>query len=135
MAYFAKLDENNIVLAVHSVENAELLVDGIENEQKGIAFLQSIHGHPTWKQTSFHMTAGVHQMGKPAFRKNFAAIGYSYDPVRDAFVPPKPFPSWVLDEATCFWDAPVAYPNDGSFYHWVEDAQIWQPGTTVARYE
>lgn len=135
MAYFAKLDENNTVLAVHSVENVELLVDGVENEQKGIAFLQSIHGHAYWKQTSFHMTAGVHQMGKPAFRKNFASIGYSYDPVRDAFVPPKPFPSWVLDEATCFWEPPVAYPNDGNFYHWVEDTQIWEPGTAVARYE
>lgn len=135
MAYFAKLDENNIVLNVHSVENNELLIDGVEVEQKGIEFLQSIHGHPYWKQTSYNTLAGKHSMGKTPFRKNFAGIGYSYDPTRDAFLPPKLFASWLLNEETCEWNPPVPYPQDGQDYHWVEDKQVWEPGTTVVKYE
>jgi hypothetical protein len=135
MAYFAKLDENNIVLNVHSVENNELLVDGVENEQKGIDFLQSIHGHPYWKQTSYNTIAGKHTMGKTPFRKNFAGIGYSYDPTRDAFLPPKLFASWSLNEETCEWNPPVPYPQDGKEYYWVDDKQVWEPGTTVVKYE
>jgi hypothetical protein len=135
MAYFAKLDENNIVLNVHSVENNELLVDGIESEQKGVDFLQSIHGHPHWKQTSYNTLAGKHSMGKPPLRKNFAGIGYSYDFTRDAFLPPKLFASWSLNEETCQWNPPVPCPQDGQDYYWVEDKQIWEPGTTVAKYE
>lgn len=136
MAYFAKLDENNIVINVHAVENSVITVDGIESEQKGIEFLQQIHGHQHWKQTSFNMVAGVHREGKAPFRKNFASVGYSYDPQRDAFILPKPFPSWVLNENTCYWNAPVPYPNDGQQYHWVEETLTWEPsGTTVAKYE
>jgi len=135
MAYFAKLDENNIVLNVHSVENNELLINGVESEQKGIEFLQSIHGHAYWKQTSYNTLAGKHSEGKQPLRKNFAAIDYIYDPVRDAFYAPKPYPSWTLDEETCLWHPPVPYPADGQEYHWIEDKQTWEPGTTVAKYE
>lgn len=141
MAYFAKLDENNIVLNVHAVENSVITVDGVESEQKGIEFLQQIHGHPHWKQTSFNMVAGVHQQGKAPFRKNFASVDDSYDPQRDAFIRPKPYPSWILDEETCNWVAPVPYPvsespDGGRIYHWVEETNTWEPsGTTVAKYE
>lgn len=141
MAYFAKLDDNNIVINVHAVENAVIEVDGVESEQKGIEFLQSIHGHSNWKQTSFNMVAGVHQQGKAPFRKNFASVNDLYDPQRDAFMAPKPYPSWVLDEETCYWVAPTPYPaiespDGGRTYHWVEETMSWEPsGTTVAKYE
>jgi hypothetical protein len=135
MAYFAKLDENNIVLNVHSVENNVILVDGVESEQKGIEFLQSIHGHPYWKQTSFNTHAGKHFENKTPLRKNFASIDYTFDPVRDAFYDPKPYPSWSLNEETCQWKPPIPYPTDGQQYHWMEDKQVWEPGTTVAKYE
>lgn len=135
MAYFAKLDENNVVLNVHSVDNNELLVDGVESEQKGIEFLQSLHGHLYWKQTSYNTLAGKHSEGKAPVRKNFASVDYIYDPARDAFYAPQPYPSWNLDEETCLWLPPVPYPADGQEYHWMEDKQVWEPGTTVARYE
>ena len=136
MAYFAKLDENNIVLNVHAVENSVITVDGVESEQKGIEFLQQIHGHPYWKQTSFNMVAGVHQQGKTPFRKNFASVDFTYDLERDAFIPPKPYASWSLNEETCYWNPPTPCPNDGQQYHWVEETLTWEPsGTMVAKYE
>ena len=136
MAYFAKLDENNIVLNVHAVENSVIEIDGIESEQKGIEFLQQIHGHPYWKQTSFNMVAGVHQQGKTPFRKNFASVDFTYDLERDAFIPPKPYASWILDEETCYWKSPTPSPNDGQQYHWVEETLTWEPSDTmVAKYE
>lgn len=136
MAYFAKLDENNIVINVHAVENSIITVDGVESEQRGIEFLQQIHGHPYWKQTSFNMVAGVHREGKTPFRKNFASVGYTYDQQLDAFILPKLYSSWLLNEETCYWEPPVPYPNDGQQYHWVEETLTWQPsGTTVAKYE
>lgn len=117
MAHFAKLDENNIVLEVHVVHNNELLDEnGQETEQKGIDFLTSWSGgYTNWKQTSYNGN----------FRKNYAGIGYTYDSVRDAFISPKPFNSWVLNEDTCLWDSPVPYPNDDSMYRWDEDTITW----------
>ena len=94
MAHFAKLDENNVVLEVHCINNNELMVDGIESEAKGIEFLVNWSGgYPYWKQTSYN----------GSIRKNYAAIGYFYDPQRDAFIPIKPDDSYVLDEQTCQW--------------------------------
>jgi len=94
MAHFAKLDENNVVLEVHCVHNNELMVDGVESEAKGVAFLVMWSGgYPFWKQTSYNGT----------MRKNYAGIGYAYDSNRDAFIPPKPGDSYVLDEQTCQW--------------------------------
>lgn len=69
---------------------------------------------------------GIHLLGGVAFRKNYAGIGYHYDGNRDAFIPAKPFPSWILNEETCFWDAPIPYPNDGLMYVWNEDDQDWE---------
>ena len=115
MAHFAKLDENNNVLAVHVVVNDVITIDGVESEQAGIDFLTGLHGHTLWKQTSYNGN----------IRKNYAGIGYTYDTGRDAFIAPKPYGSWVLDEATCQWEAPVAYPTDGKIYGWFEPNQQW----------
>ena len=114
MAHFAKLDENNIVLEVNVVANAAL--DPTNEEASGIAFLTEWSGgYTNWKQTSYNGN----------IRKNYAGIGYTYDEVRDAFIPPKPFPSWVLNEDTCRWEAPIPYPNDGVMYSWDEEAGDW----------
>jgi len=117
MAHFAKLDQNNNVLEVHVVHNNELLdQNGVEQEWKGAWFLQNWSGgYPYWKQTSYNGN----------FRKNYAGIGYTYDPQRDAFIPPKPYPSWVLNEDTCLWDAPVPMPSDGNMYQWDEATTSW----------
>ena len=116
MAHFAKLDENNVVLEVHVVHNNELLQDGVESEAKGIQFLVNWSGgYTNWKQTSYNGN----------IRKNYAGIGYTYDATRDAFIPPQPFPSWVLNEDTCLWDPPTPMPTDGGFYHWDEANKVW----------
>jgi hypothetical protein len=117
MAHFAKLDQNNVVTDVIVVNNIELLTaDGSESELMGIAFLiRWSGGYSNWKQTSYNRK----------IRKNYAGIGYTYDSARDAFIPPKPFPSWVLNEKTCLWDAPVAMPDDGQLYNWDEATTSW----------
>jgi hypothetical protein len=116
MAYFAKLDENNVVLEVHAVHNNELLVDGVESEAKGIEFLVNWSGgYTNWKQTSYNAR----------IRKNTAGIGYTYDSTRDAFIPPQPYASWILDEQTCLWNSPVPYPDDGNRYTWDESTTSW----------
>jgi hypothetical protein len=116
MAHFAKLDDNNIVLEVHVVDNIWLLQDGVESEAKGIEFLVDWSGgYTNWKQTSYNGN----------IRKNYAGVGYTYDPTRDAFIEPKPFPSWILNEDTCRWNAPVAYPTDGQNYYWDESVTNW----------
>lgn len=115
MAHFAKLDDNNVVLAVHVVNNDVITVDGVESEQAGIDFLSDLHGHSSWKQTSYNGT----------IRKNYAGIGYTYDAGRDAFIAPQPYPSWTLNETTCQWEPPVAYPTDGKRYGWFEPNQQW----------
>lgn len=115
MAHFAKLDENNVVVEVCVVNNGVITQNGVEYEDVGIAFLTSITGHASWRQTSYN--------GK--IRKNYASPGYTYDPAREAFIPPRPFPSWLLDEATCRWAPPVAYPTDGNPYAWNEETGGW----------
>jgi hypothetical protein len=116
MAHFAKLDKNNIVLEVHCVNNNELLIDGVESEEKGIAFLiMWSGGYPFWKQTSYNNK----------IRKNYAGIGYKYDSSRDAFIPPQTLPSWVLNEETCLWEPPVSMPIDDKFYRWDEATTSW----------
>lgn len=78
----------------------------------------------TWVQTSYNTYAGQHPEGRP-LRKNYAGIGYVYDEVRDAFYAPQPYPSWILDEETCIWNPPVAYPSDGNKYTWDEPSVSW----------
>jgi hypothetical protein len=127
MASFAKI-ENNIVTTVVSVVN-EVLKDsnGVEQENIGIQFLKNLYNEPEaiWKQTSYNTQAGVHSLGKSPLRKNFAGIGMIYDEDRDAFIAPKPFNSWIFNEDTCLWYAPVAYPTDGERYTWNEETQSW----------
>ena len=127
MASFAKI-ENNIVTIVVSVVN-EVLKDsnGIEQESIGIQFLKTLYNEPNaiWKQTSYNTIGGVHKSGGTPLRKNHASIGYTYDQTRDAFIPPKPFNSWILNEDTCIWEAPVAYPQDDNNYKWNEQTLSW----------
>lgn len=115
MAHFAKLDENNNVLAINVVNNNVITVDGVESEQAGIDFLTQLYGHNLWKQTSYN----------GSIRKNYAGIGYIYDPNRDAFIAPKPFESWSLNEETCQWQAPVPMPVNDKGYYWDEPTLSW----------
>ena len=119
MASFAKIGLNNKVIEVLSVNN-EVLLDsnGVEQENIGVEFLTNLTGWAIWKQTFYNGN----------IRKNFAGIGYTYDEDRDAFIPPKPYNSWVLNENTCQWEAPIAYPatNTNEFYFWNEETQSWQ---------
>jgi hypothetical protein len=126
MASFAKIGLNGRVIEVVSVVN-DVLKDssGIEREELGIQFLNELYGWPIWKQTSYNTIGGVHKLGGTSFRKNFASIGYTYDEERDAFIPKKPFNSWVLNEQTCLWEAPVAMPQDNNEYNWNEINQNW----------
>jgi len=131
MASFAKIGLNGKVIEVLSVVN-EVLHDsnGIEQESIGIDFLTKLTGYPVWKQTSYNTYGGVHNKGGTPFRKNHAGIGYTYDEDRDAFIPPKPFKSWILNENTCNWESPVAYPQDNNRYTWNEQNQSWDLTTT-----
>lgn len=115
MAHFAQLDENNVVTQVIVVHNNELMENGVEIEAKGIAFCQSLFPGTTWRQTSYN----------GSIRKNYAGIGFTYDAQRDAFIAPQPFPSWLLNETTCQWEAPVPYPTDGKTYRWDEPTLSW----------
>ena len=126
MASFAKIGLNGKVIEVLSVNN-EVLLDsnGVEQEANGIDFLTKLTGYPVWKQTSYNTYAGIHRLGGIPLRKNHAGIGMTYDEDRDAFIPKKPFNSWVLNETTCLWESPVAYPNDGNEYYWNENTLSW----------
>ena len=133
MASFAKIGLNNKVIEVLSVHNNELLdSNGVEQEVNGIDFLTKLTGYPVWKQTSYNTSGGVHKLGGTPFRKNHAGIGMTYDEDRDAFIPKKPYASWVLNEDTCLWEAPVAIPtltqeqiNNQNYYIWNEQNQTW----------
>ena len=126
MAHFAKLGLGNKVLAVQVVHNNDLLVDGVENEQAGIDFLNNHHKtNDLWVQTSYNTIGGVHVLDGTPFRKNYAGKGYKYDKTRDAFIPPTPNKSWVLNESTCQWDAPIPHPDDGKYYYWNEATTNW----------
>jgi hypothetical protein len=126
MASFAKIGLNGKVIEVLSVVN-EVLHDanGIEQEAIGIDFLTKLTGYPVWKQTSYNTIGGVNNNGGIPLRKNFAGIGYTYDEDRDAFIPKKPFNSWVLNEDTCLWEAPIAKPQDDNQYKWNETNKTW----------
>ena len=126
MATFAKIGLNSKVIEVHSVHNNVLKdAGGIEQEVLGIDFLTKLHGWAIWKQTSYNTKGGVHKLDETSFRKNHAGVGYTYDEDRDAFIPPKSFNSWVLNESTCQWEAPVAHPDDGERYSWNEETTSW----------
>lgn len=115
MAHFAELDETNTVKRVIVVHNNELLDEnGNELEQKGIDFCVAHYGG-TWIQTSYNGN----------IRKNYAGVGFIYDPILDGFIGNKPYESWLLNESTCRWEAPTAYPTDGKIYYWDEGNLVW----------
>ena len=117
MAYFAKLGTGNIVEQVISINNSVITdSNGIEQEQLGVDFINKLYNtRDVWKQTSYNNN----------IRKNYAGIGFQYDQTRDAFIAPKPFNSWILNEDTCRWNAPVAYPQDDNKYKWNEQTLSW----------
>jgi hypothetical protein len=124
MAYFAKLNSNSIVEKVISINNAVITdSNGVEQEQLGNDFINKLYNtRDVWKQTSYNNN----------IRKNYAGIGYTYDQTRDAFIPPKPFNSWILNEDTCRWEAPVAMPeltqeqiDNKNYYTWNEETLSW----------
>jgi hypothetical protein len=131
MASFAKIGLNNKVIEVLSINN-EVLHDsnGIEQESIGIDFLTKLTGWAIWKQTSYNTYGGVHSSGGTPLRKNHAGIGYIYNEDRDAFISPKPFNSWILNEDTCLWEAPVAKPTteleNNQYYSWNESIINWE---------
>lgn len=113
MAHYAQIDTNNTVTQVIVAEQ-----DFIDS---------GAVGDPTrWIQTSYNTFGGEHRLGGTPLRKNYAGIGYSYDAGRDAFIAPRPYPSWILDEASCQWQAPMPMPTDGAMYVWDEPGQSWQ---------
>ena len=136
MAHYAQLDSKNKVIKVFSGRNENDLVNGVTDWEayyapKGF----------TIKRTSYNTIGGIHynpETGQPsedqskAFRKNYAGIGYTYDPERDTFIPPKPYDSWILNEETCWWESPVPYPeNSEGTYQWNESAQSWDQASNV----
>jgi len=130
MAHYVTLDENNIVISGGPGIDEDILLEGLEPE----LFYGNIVGKVV-KRTSYNTRGGIHYQSDnntpsenqtKAFRKNYASIGYYYDELRDAFIPPKPFPSWILNENTCLWGSPVPYPNDGKMYTWNEDILNWE---------
>jgi hypothetical protein len=120
MAHWAEVNENNIVTRV--------LVVGDDQDHRGQEFLaDDLDLGGTWLKTSYNTQGGVHTLGGTPFRKNYAGIGYSYDETLDAFIPPKPFPSWLLNEDTCNWNAPVEMPvEEGKFFVWNEELVNWE---------
>ena len=136
MASFAKIGLNGKVIEVLSVNNEVLKdADGIEQENIGIDFLTKLTGYPVWKQTSYNTRGGINNNGGTPLRKNFAGIGYTYDEDRDAFIPPKPFNSWKLNENSCLWESPIPYPitttqnKINTLGDVVNDLYIWNEST------
>ena len=128
MAHFAKLGTGNIIERVEVISN-----DIATTEQAGVEFLQNLYkDRAAWKQTSYNTLGGEHLTGGTPFRKNYATIGGKYDQTRDAFIPPKPYNSWTLNETTCLWEAPTPEPeltqdqiDNNNYYRWNETNQTW----------
>ena len=121
MAHYAFLDNDGLVVEVIPGRNENEVVDGISDWETYYAEIRGL----SCKRTSYNTSGGVHLDGGVPFRKNFAHIGFTYDSVRDAFVPPRPYPSWQLNEDSCLWEPPVAYPDDTDRWVWDEDTTSW----------
>jgi len=120
MAHYAFLNEENIVSEVITGKDESEKIQGLSPEE----YYGNFRGQ-VCKRTSYNTYAGVHVFGGTPLRKNFASIGYTYDKDRDAFIPPQDYPSWVLNETTCLWEAPVPMPADNNAYEWNEETQSW----------
>jgi hypothetical protein len=139
MAYFAKLNSENVVEQVISINNSVITdANGIEQEQLGIDFINNMYKtNDVWKKTSYNTRGGLYynqninnkfvlsEDQSKSFRKNYAGKGHIYDENRDAFIPPKPYNSWILNESTCLWEAPIAKP-DNKLYIWNEESLSWE---------
>jgi hypothetical protein len=129
MAHFAKIGLNNVVLEVVTLENIDTMSrEGIEDENIGIQKLKELTGHETWKKCSFNTKEGVHKKGGIPFRKNYPAIGWTYNSERDAFIPPCPDERFILDEEKCVWVIPKPMPlnpPEGQMYFWDNDSFDW----------
>ncbi len=140
MAYFAKLGTGNIIETVISINNSVITdANGVEQEQLGVDFINKLYNtRDVWKKTSYNTLAGKHNLSGTPFRKNYAGIGFQYDQQRDAFIPPKPFNSWILNEDTCLWESPIPYPitnnqnkinefgnPQNDLYRWNEQTLSW----------
>jgi hypothetical protein len=112
MSHFAQIDENNTLTQVIVVEQ-DVLDTGLFGDPN------------TWIQTSYNTSGGIHKLGGTPLRKNYAGIGYTYDSTRDAFIPPKPYNSWILNEDSCLYEAPTSMPTDGKMYNWDEETTSW----------
>jgi hypothetical protein len=122
MAHFAKINASNIVTQVIVVSN-----DVATSESAGVTFINTLYGtSDTWKQTSYNTYGNEHKLGGTAFRGNYAGKGYTYDASNDAFIAPQPYNSWILNDSTYIWEAPVARPDDGKFYSWNESNLQWE---------
>lgn len=136
MAHFAQINENNKVINVVVVSDIDIESGiNLDIEDLGVQYLKSLVGnHTNWVKTSYNTRGGIYinpitsqpsENQIKAFRKNYAQIGYYYDEERDAFIPPKPYSSWILNEFSCLWEPPIPYPNDGNLHTWNEDTQLW----------
>ena len=129
MAHFVKINDSNIVIRGVVLDDKDTQDEnGDEVESVGAKYLSDGFGG-TWKRTSYNTFGNVHRLGGTPFRKNYAGIGYTYNAAKDAFISPQPYPSWPLNEDTCLWDAPTAYPDDGKKYTWNEDTTSWDEVT------
>jgi hypothetical protein len=117
MAHYAEINHDGFVVQV--------IPGWDETVKSGMEQILLLETGNIWKRTSYNTIGGKHLLGGTAFRKNYAGVGFTYDSARDAFIPPQPFPSWVLNEETCLWDAPVAMPTDGQRYSWDEATISW----------
>ena len=125
MAHFVEIDALHRVIKMVVLDDKDTQdTSGNEDESVGAKYLHNGFGG-TWLRTSYNTFGGIHKLDGTPFRKNYAGIGYTYDNGRDAFIPPKPYPSWTLNEDTCHWDAPTAMPDDGKLYDWNEDNETW----------
>ena len=129
MAHFVKINDSNIVIRGVVLDDKDTQDEnGDEVESVGAKYLSDGFGG-TWKRTSYNTFGNVHRLGGTPFRKNYAGIGYTYNAAKDAFISPQPYHSWPLNEDTCLWDAPTAYPDDGKKYTWNEDTTSWDEVT------
>lgn len=121
MAHYAFLNDENLVTEVIVGHDENVVIDGISSWEEYYGNIRQ----QVCKRTSYNTVGNKHLLGGEPFRYNYAGVGFTYDSVKDAFIPPKPYESWSLNEETCLWEAPIPFPNDGAAYAWDEDSLNW----------